>query len=97
MIALSHSAHIFARPEAKSRWLEFVSEVLGLEPVEIEKAYLKSPKPMYSVRFANGASLSIEFGEDALSDEQVLRGAWFELRSDDAEALQQKALAFGLK
>ena len=88
---------MFARPEAKSRWLEFVSDVLALEPVEIKNAYLKSPKPMYSVRFENGASLSIEFKEDALSDEQALRGAWFELRSDDAEALQQKALGFGLR
>lgn len=88
---------MFAQPEAQSRWLQFVRDVLGLEPEEIKKAYLKSLRPHYAIRFPNGASLSIEFGEDALSEDQGLRGAWFELRSDDAEALQRRALAFGLK
>ena len=31
-----------------------------------------------------------------MSDRQALRGAWFEVRADDAEGLQQRALAFGL-
>lgn len=97
MIALSSTVHLFARPETKTRLLQFFSDVLGLNPVEVTKAYLKSPQPMYTVEFANGANLSVEFAEDARSDEQGLRGAWFELKVDDAEALQQKALAFGLK
>jgi hypothetical protein len=97
MIALSSSVHLFARPETKARWLQFASDVLGLSPVEVTSAYLKSPQPMYTVTFANGAGMSIEFAEDALSDDQALRGAWFELRADDPEAMQHKALAFGLR
>jgi len=95
--ALSSGVHVFARPETKERWLQFTSDVLGLSPVEVTSAYLKSPQPMYSVKFANGASMSIEFSEDALSDDQALRGAWFELKVDDPEAMQQRAIAFGLR
>jgi hypothetical protein len=39
----------------------------------------------------------VQFAEDALPDGKVLREAWFELRVDGAEALQQKALSVGLK
>jgi hypothetical protein len=52
---------------------------------------------MYSFAFSNGASLSVEFTPDALSDQQAQRGAWLELRTDDALGLQQKVQAFGLK
>ena len=52
---------------------------------------------MYAVAFSNGASLSVEFTEDALSDQQAQRGAWLELSTDDAVRLQQKVQAFGLK
>lgn len=97
MVALSNSAHLFARPEIKARLLQFFSDVLGLTPVEVTRAYLKSPEPMYGIKFTNGASLSVEFAEDALPDERALRGAWLELTVDDADAVQQKALAFGLK
>jgi hypothetical protein len=38
----------------------------------------------------------VEFTEDALDDKQARRGAWLELRTDDALGLQQKVLAAGL-
>ena len=77
--------------------LAFFTEVLGLEVHEVTKAYLHSSEPMYAVIFSNGASLSVEFTEDALSDEQAERGAWLELRTEDAASLQRKALEAGLK
>ncbi len=40
--------------------------------------------------------MSIEFTADALSDESARRGAWLELRTDDAAGLQQKVQAIGL-
>lgn len=58
---------------------------------------MDSPEPIYSFTFSNGASLSVEFIEDALSDQQAQRGAWLELRTNDAVELQQKVQAFGLK
>lgn len=39
---------------------------------------------------------TVEFTQDALSDRQAQRGAWLELRVDDAEGLKQKVQAFGL-
>lgn len=97
MIALSNTIHLYARPNTREPLLAFFTDVLGLEVHEVTKAYLHSPEPMYAVTFANGASLSVEFTEDALSAEQAERGAWLELSTDDASSLQRKALEAGLK
>jgi hypothetical protein len=95
MIALSNSIHLYARPDTKEQLLEFFISMLGLQAVESADA-VGSPEPIYAFAFANGASLSVEFTEDALSDQQAQRGAWLELRTDDAVGLQQKVQAFGL-
>ena len=97
MIALSNSVHIYARPETKKQVLAFFTSVLGLEAKSVP-AYVKgSPEPMYSFEFSNGASLSVEFTPDALSDQQAQRGAWLELRTDDAVELQQRLQDAGLR
>ena len=96
MIALSNSIHLYARPDVKEQSLQFFTSVLGLEAVVSSDA-TGSPEPIYAFAFANGAHLSVEFTPDALSDQQAQRGAWLELRTDDAANLQEKALAFGLK
>lgn len=95
MIALSNSIHLYARPETREQLLEFFTRILGLEAVESSDA-VGSPQPIYAFKFANGASLSVEFTTDALDDQQAQRGAWLELRTDDAVGLQQKVLAAGL-
>ncbi len=95
MIALSNSIHLYARPSTKEQLLEFFTSMLGLQAVESADA-VGSPEPIYSFKFSNGAGLSVEFTEDALSDQQAQRGAWLELRTDDAVGLQQKVLAAGL-
>ena len=96
MIALSDTVHLYARPNTRESVLGFYTDVLGLEVHEVAKAYVHSSEPMYAVSFNNGASLSVEFTDDALSDEQAERGAWLELTTDDAASLQQKALEAGL-
>ena len=97
MIALSNSTHLYARPDTKEQLLEFFTSVLGLEARTVPPYVKSPPEPMYSFAFSNGASLSVEFTPDALSDQQAQRGAWLELRTEDALGLQQKAQAFGLK
>ena len=97
MIALRNTTHLYARPNARASLLAFFTDVLGVQVHEVAKAYLQSPEPIYAVTFANGASLSVEFTEDALSDEQAEWGAWLELRAEDAASLQRKALSAGLK
>ena len=95
MIALSNSVHLYARPDAKKKFLAFFTGVLGLEAAQSADA-VGSSEPIYGFKFSNGASLSVEFTEDALDDRQAQRGAWLELQTDDAAGLQQKALDFGL-
>jgi hypothetical protein len=97
MIALSNSIHIYARPDSKEKLLEFFTSILGLEARTVPPYVVGSPEPMCAFAFSNGASLSVEFTEDALDAQQAQRGAWLELRTDDAMELQQKVLAFGLK
>jgi hypothetical protein len=96
MLALSNSVHLYARPDTKERFWEFFTSILGLKAVVSSNA-VGSLEPIYAFPFPNGASLSVEFTEDALSDQQARWGAWLELRTDDAVGLQQKALAFGLE
>jgi hypothetical protein len=95
MIALNNSIHIYARPDMKEQFLEFFTGMLGLEAVASLDA-VGSPEPIYAFVFSNGASLSVEFTEDSLSDQQAQRGAWLELRTDDAAGLQRSVLAAGL-
>jgi hypothetical protein len=97
MIALSNSVHLYVRPDAKERLLHLFGQILGLQVVQVTKAYVKAPEPMYAVRFSNGASMSVEFTPDALSDEQAARGAWLELKAEDAEGVKRKVLDYGLK
>jgi hypothetical protein len=96
MIALSNSVHLYARPEAKEKFLAFFAQILGLEANKSSDA-TGGLEPIYGFKFSNGASLSVEFTEDALDDQQARRGAWLELRTDDAAELQQKVLAAGLQ
>ena len=95
MIALSNSIHLYARPDVKEQFLEFFNSILGLEAIESSVA-VGSSEPIYAFKFSNGAGLSVEFTEDALDDQHAQRGAWLELRTDDAMGLQQKVQAFGL-
>jgi hypothetical protein len=98
MIRFSSTIHFSARPEAKQKLLQFFSSVLGLELKPVNLPYVKgSPEPMYAVHFDNGVNLSVEFNEDGPSEEEIRKGPWFELKTDDAETLKKKALAFGLK
>lgn len=96
MLALSNSIHLYARPETKEKFLEFFTSILGLEAHKSSDA-TGSLEAIYAFKFSNGASLSVEFTQDALNDQQAQRGAWLELRTDDEQGLQQKVQAFGLK
>ena len=96
MLALSNSIHLYARPDTKEKFLEFFTAILGLEAHKSSDAK-GSLEPIYAFKFSNGASLSVEFTQDALNDQQAQRGAWLELRTDDEQGLQQKVQAFGLK
>jgi catechol 2,3-dioxygenase-like lactoylglutathione lyase family enzyme len=96
MIALSSSVHIYARPEAREKLLEFFTDMLGLPAVKSSDAR-GAPEDIYAFGFSNGAWLSVEFTEDALDDQHAQRGAWLELKVDEAEDLQRRLLAAGLQ
>ena len=95
MIALSNRVHIFAHPTVKEKLTEFFTDILGCGPaVSLDAPGLATL--VLAFQFQNGASLSVEFTEDALDEQQALRGAWFELITDDPSGLKQKVLDAGL-
>ena len=96
-VALMNTAHLYARVSEKERLLRFFTEVLGLSPREVTVAYVTAKEPMYAVTFSNGAPLSVEFTDDALTDQAAERGAWLELTVTDRDAVEAKARAFGAK
>src|SRR5690348_1073069 len=87
MIAQSNRVHTFARPDSREKLIEFFTDILGCQVV---------PAPVLVFAFSNGASLSVKFTEDALDEQQARRGAWLELKNDDAAGLKEKVLAAGL-
>ena len=96
--ALTNTAHLYARVSEKERLLRFFTEVLGLSPRELtRRTGVTAKEPMYAVTFANGAPLSVEFTDDALTDQAAERGAWLELTVTDRDAVDAKARAFGAK
>ena len=88
MTALSSSVHLHARPETKEQLLRFFTDVLDVNVAEAAKAHIRSPEPMYAVTFSNGATLSVEFAQDALSDQQAQRGAWFYIQAPGGQVLR---------
>jgi hypothetical protein len=96
--ALTNTAHLYARASEKERLLRFFTDVLGLSPRELaRRAGVTATKPMYAVTFSNGAPLSVEFTDDALTDQAAERGAWLELTVTDRDTVEAKARAFGAK
>ena len=91
MIVLSNRVHLFARPTSREKLMEFFTTILGRE-VLVSSDAAGMPTPVIAVEFPNGASLSVEFSEDALDERQARLGAWLELRTDDAPALKKKIL-----
>ena len=53
-VALTNTAHLYARVSEKERLLRFFAEVLGLSPREVTVAYVTAKEPMYAVTFSNG-------------------------------------------
>ena len=95
MIALNNRVHIFASPDVKEKLIEFFTDILGCGPaISLDAPGLATP--VLAFTFSNGASLSVEFTEDALNKKQAERGAYFELIVDDAPSLKEKILQAGL-
>jgi len=90
MIGLSHRVHLFAHPSVRVALTEFFTSLFGCDAVAVPGA------PVVAFRFADGASVSVDFTADAPSPQQAGRGAWLEVTTDKADALKQAVLAAGL-
>ena len=94
-LALAGRSHFFARPEYREALSACLTKVLGCPPPRVLPVP-GFPEPILAFNFPSGGSVSIEFTPSALDPEQMRHGAWLELRSPDAEALQKAVLAAGL-
>lgn len=76
------------RPQARI----FYGEVLGCRALDSPLADLDL------FEFEGGFVLGIFFGDDALAlaEDDYLRGAWLELKTEDPDALKRRLLEFGV-
>jgi len=89
MIAMTTGVHIYAHPQDRENLIEFYTTILGwdVEPLPGSKLVFRFPDHIF---------LSVEFTEDALAQEQLHRGAWLQIATNDPETLKQKVLAAGM-
>jgi len=94
-LAFSNRVHIHAHPAVKEKLTWCFSTVLGCgAPMTLHAAGIA--EPMLAFRFPGGGSLSVEFTDQALDEQQIKRGAWLEIWSSDVDALKAAILAAGL-
>ena len=101
MISLGNRAHTFAKPDSREKLTAFFTSVLGCEVVMRPAASVSSDAAgrrtlAIAFTFPGGGSLSFEFTDDALDEQQMRRGIYLELRTDDPSVLRQKILAAGV-
>lgn len=90
-ISLSDRVHIFVRPDAMERLIAFFTSIVGLDaPIHVELP--GRPLPILVFTFPNGASLSVEFTNDAPDEASLNRGAWLELVADDSSELERRII-----
>lgn len=95
MNAVSNRAHILVRPELKEKLVWCYSSVLNSgAPAKLVAP--GKPEPILAFRFPGGGSVSIEFTEEALDEEQRRRGAWLEIKTDNPVALKNRIIEAGL-
>jgi hypothetical protein len=96
MTALSNRVHLFAHPSEREALNSLFTEILDL-PAGVSHDAPGYDEPVLVYEFANGASISVEFTQEAPHDGNVSRGAWLELVADEFELVKQKVLNAGLR
>jgi hypothetical protein len=91
MIALSGRVHTFARPEVKEALTDFFVRIFEARVVPVEGASI------VVFRLGEDSSLSVEFTEDGLDEQQARRGPWLEVATDDSDGLRKKVIEAGLR
>jgi hypothetical protein len=95
-MALGNRSHLRVQPHVKDRLTRFFSDVLGCgAPVAMTVTGLA--EPILAFRFPGGGAISFEFSSDALDEQQMRRGAWLELRTDDVDGLVKSVLDAGVE
>lgn len=94
--ALGNRAHFTAKPAFKERLIWCFSTVLRCGPA-MTFATPGIPEPIVAFRFPGGGSISIEFNDKALNEDDARRGAWLEIQTDDPDALTKRILESGLE
>ena len=95
-MSLGNRAHFYARPQYRAALVRCFADVLGCAgPISLPAR--GNPEAILAFSFPDGGSISIDFIDDALDAEQARRGAWLELPSADASAMQRRVLDAGFE
>ncbi|HZU13928.1 MAG TPA: hypothetical protein VFB58_13890 [Chloroflexota bacterium] len=93
MAILSNRAHIFAPPDAKQPLADLFTNALDCTVAEV--AVPGKAIPFLLIQFRNGAGMTVEFVDDALTPELARRGAYLELLDADPDGVRERVLAHG--
>jgi len=96
MIAFSNRAHLAVRPDVRDELTRCLTHVFGCA----DPSSLKTPglsEPILAFRFPGGGSMSFEFRSDALTESEVMRGAWMEVKTDELNRLRAAITGAGMK
>jgi hypothetical protein len=95
MVGLGDRVHMFAQPNARDAVILFFRDTLGCgEPMTFAESGMTAD--IVAFVFANGASVSVEFTEEAPDGGEVSRGAWLELVTDEPLELEKRIREAGL-
>ena len=95
-MTLGNRVHFYARPmdrEALVRCFVEILECSGPMPLPARG----KPDAILAFGFPGGGSISIDFTDEALDPSHARLGAWLELRTTNATALQQRILEAGFE
>ena len=95
-VDLTSRVHMYARPTVRDELIRFFTEILGVPMIPTADSGPNAPS-VVAFSFGNGASLSVEFTEPALGDDDARRGAWLELAVDDPKEMMARVLGAGLR
>jgi hypothetical protein len=95
MTELGNRVHLFAHSSEKEPLNRLFAEMLGLTVMSIPAPGAEEPVLLY--RFSNGASISVEFTQEAPHSGATRGGAWLELVVDDPDTVTKQVLEAGLE
>jgi catechol 2,3-dioxygenase-like lactoylglutathione lyase family enzyme len=89
-VSLGENAKMTVLPSERDRFQRFYRDVLGCRVIE-------KSNTLDVVQAAPNFYIGVSYDDSALSESEMMKSIWLDLRTDHAGELKQKILKFGIK